>query len=75
VKVRFSRIGRHRSVPVLELPDDSSESYIAEQVYRFCKPKLSSREFAVSVEGDAGTIEWGRFGDFTIDRTPESTTY
>lgn len=65
--VKFDRIGRNHTVPDL-IVDSDDPDVIAREVHRAARPNLRSRYFDVTVdlEAGAGSIEYGRFGRFTI---------
>lgn len=69
--VRFSRIGRHHDVGPLHL-DATDADDLAEQVYKYARRFLGSRdvEVAVNLEEMRGLIFAGmrNGGDFTIER-------
>lgn len=66
--VTFARIGRSHG-PFAETFSATSADDLAEQVFQYSRSKLGSKMFEVSVDldGMVGSIEYGRFGTFTID--------
>lgn len=68
-QIRFDRVGRgSRGVSQEFWADDAQD--LSEQIFKFVRPKLISREFTVVVDLDKmeGSIEAGRFGMFKIER-------
>ncbi|MCA1572766.1 MAG: hypothetical protein LC798_21230 [Chloroflexi bacterium] len=66
-RLLFERIGRNRD---LETTVDAGDAdALAEAVWRFARGRLGSRSFEVTVDLEAmkGSIEYGRFGTFTIE--------
>lgn len=70
-RAKFDRISRNHNVPDLSV--DGSAQNIAEQVYRYAKPKVASRDVEVIVDLEAlkGTIYCGMQvgGSFTLEPT------
>ena len=68
----FDRISRNHDVPPLEVSGDADA--IAEQVYRYAKPKVASRdvEIVVDLEAMSGHIFCGMHvgGTFTLSEVP-----
>jgi hypothetical protein len=66
-RVTFDRIGRGARGLVKEW-DAVDADDLASIIYGFARSHLASREYAVLVDLDkmAGSIEYGRFGTFTI---------
>ena len=64
--VTFERVGRRHDVPPLEVAGDPDE--IAEQVYRYARRFLGSKDVFVSVDLEqmTGSINAARFGTFTL---------
>ena len=68
----FPRIGRSSNGSFVETFTAADADDLAEQVFRFAKRKLASRMFVVSVDLErmVGSIEYDRFGTFTIESVP-----
>ena len=69
---KFDRISRNHNVAPLAVHGDADA--IAEQIYRYAKPKVVSRdvEIVVDLEKLSGTIFCGFHvvGSFTLEPTP-----
>lgn len=79
-KITFDRIGRSRGVPAMiaSAPDPdvlpiATAAAISDEVWRYAKKFLLSRDFTVRAELDTmtGSIDGGRFGTFTIELEAE----
>lgn len=73
--LKFERVGRNRHVPdlVVDAPDVDA---LTEAAYREVGKHLGSRsyEVVVDLERMTGSVEWGRFGRFTIETDWEDNT-
>lgn len=70
--VVFPRIGRSTNGSFEATFKARDADDLAEQVFLFARPKLASKMFEVIVDLEqmTGSIEYGRFGTFTIKQVP-----
>ena len=65
---KFERIGRRRDVPDLVVVADTADQ-MADAIWHYAKGFLGSKWYDVTVDLEAmrGSIEYGRFGRFTLE--------
>jgi hypothetical protein len=65
-RVTFERVGRNHYVPPLEVVATDGD-VLARHIHAYAGRFLGSKGYVVSVDGDRGSIDGGRFGRFTIE--------
>lgn len=67
-RVNFTRLGRNHNPQPLECAAADADE-LAEQVFKHAKKSLASSWFEVVVDLETmkGSIEYGRFGEFTVE--------
>lgn len=67
--VKFDRIGRNRTAGLTLETQASDADDLADKIYRYARRSLASSGFEVVVDLEAGrgSIEYGRYGSFTIE--------
>lgn len=73
--VKFERVGRNHAVPDLTV-EAADVDELTEAAYRYAGRFLGSRsyEVVVNLEAMTGSVEYGRFGRFTIETDWEDNT-